>query len=155
MKDPITRKEYGLAYQTGQRQTINFLRSMGVREEEAKEKAQAAWVKGWERRFQLKDKQRAISWINTIALNLYRSSIRRDSLHVAIREFPVPPKENISGIDLEKMLDRCRESEQEILRLRYMMGHDVRDLADRYHCTEIAVRVRLSRARRSLKAKFS
>jgi RNA polymerase sigma-70 factor (ECF subfamily) len=155
MKSPITRTEYGVAYENGRRQTINFLRSMGLREDEAREKAQAAWAKGWERRLQLKDKKKTLSWINTIALNLYRSGIRKDSLHVPIIELPVPPCASNSAIDLERMLNRCRESEQEVLALRYLQGYNVRDLADRYGCTETAVRVRLLRARKSLKAKFA
>jgi RNA polymerase sigma-70 factor (ECF subfamily) len=146
--------EYGLAYENGRRQTINFLLSMGLREDEAREKAQAAWAKGWERRFQLKDKKKALSWINTIALNLYRSCIRKDSLHVPINELPIPPQASNSAIDLERMLNRCRESEQEVLALRYLQGYNIRDLADRYGCSETAIRVKLLRARRSLKAKF-
>jgi RNA polymerase sigma factor (sigma-70 family) len=154
MKSTITRREYGLAYENGRRQTINFLLSMGVREDEAREKAQAAWAKGWERRFQLKDKQKALSWINTIALNLYRSSIRKDSLHVPIDELAAPPQASNTAIDLERMLNRCRKREHEVVALRYLQGYNIKDLADRYGCTETAVRVRLLRARRSLKARF-
>jgi DNA-directed RNA polymerase specialized sigma24 family protein len=154
MKRTITRREYGLAYENGRRQTVNFLLSKGLREDEAQEKAQAAWAKGWERRFQLKDKEKTLSWVNTIAFNLYRSSIRKDSLHGPIREIAVSPDVSISALDLEKMLNRCRQNEHEILMLRYLRGIDITDLADRYNCTETAVRVRLLRARRSLKAKF-
>jgi RNA polymerase sigma factor (sigma-70 family) len=155
MKSPITRQEYGRAYENGRRQTINFLLSMGLREDEAMEKAQAAWVKGWERRYQLKDKQKALSWINTIALNLHRSGIRKDSLHVPINELPVPAQANNCAIDLERMLSRCRRIEHEVLELRYLRGYNISDLANRYGCTETAVRVKLLRARRSLKAKFT
>ena len=154
MKNLITRREYGLAYENGRKQTINFLLSRGLREDEAKEKAQAAWVKGWERRFQLKDKQKALSWINTIALNLYRSGVRRDSRHEPIGELSVQPQVRISAFDMEKMMNRCREREKEILTLRYFRGYDIRDLAGRYGCSETAVRVKLLRARRSLKAAY-
>ncbi len=154
MKSPITQKEYGLAYEDGRRQTINFLLSRGLREDEAKEKAQAAWVKGWERRYQLKDKQKALSWINTIALNLYRSGIRKDSQFDLIGEIPVPSKINIGAIDMERMLNECRGNEREILKLRYFHGYEIKDLAGRYRCTETAVRVKLLRARRSLRAKY-
>jgi RNA polymerase sigma factor (sigma-70 family) len=156
MKSPITRREYGLAYESGCRQTVNFLLSKGLREDEAHEKAQAAWAKGWERRFQLKESEKALSWVNTIAFNLYRTSIRKDSLHGPIHEheISVPPEASIPALDAEKMLRRCRDNEQEILKLRYLRGYDIRDLAGRYDCTETAIRVRLLRARRSLRAKF-
>lgn len=154
MKNPITQKEYGSAYENGRKQTIHFLLSRGLQEDEAREKAQAAWVKGWERRFQLKDKQKTLSWINTIALNLYRSSVRKDSRHEPLGELSVPPQIRISAFDMEKMLNQCREREKEILMLRYFHGYDIRDLAGRYGCSETAVRVKLLRARRSLKTVY-
>jgi RNA polymerase sigma-70 factor (ECF subfamily) len=154
MKNPITQREYGLAYENGRKQTIHFLLSRGLQEEEAREKAQAAWVKGWERRFQLKDKQKALSWINTIALNLYRSSVRRDSRHEPLGELSVQPQIRISAIDMERMLNQCRDGEKKILKLRYFKGYDIRELAHQYGCSETAVRVKLLRARRSLKAVY-
>jgi RNA polymerase sigma factor (sigma-70 family) len=154
MKQSISSKEYGVAYENGRRQTVNFLLSKGLREEEANEKAQAAWAKGWERRFQLRDKEKTLSWVNTIAYNLYRSSIRKESLHGPIGEIAVSPDVSLTALDLEKMLKQCRENEHEILKLRYLKGYDIKDLAGRYSCTETAVRVRLLRARRSLRAKF-
>jgi RNA polymerase sigma-70 factor (ECF subfamily) len=154
MKSPITQQEYGLAYKNGRTQTVNFLLSRGLHEDEAKENAQAAWAKGWERRFQLKDKHKTLSWINTIALNIYRSSFRRDSHQEPMRDFPVQSDVSASAFDVEKMLKQCRRNEREILELRYFEGYDTRDLADRYGCTETAVRVKLLRARRSLKSKY-
>lgn len=154
MKGPITRREYGLAYKNGRRQTESFLLSRGLREDEAQEKAQAAWAKGWERRFQLKDKHRTLAWINTIALNLHRSSFRRDSRWEPMRDFPVAPDISIPEFDLKRLLTQCRQNEREILELRYLGGYDTKDLAARYGCTETAVRVKLLRARRSLKARY-
>jgi RNA polymerase sigma-70 factor (ECF subfamily) len=155
MSRPITRKEFGMAYEKGCSQTVNFLISRGLQEEEANEKAQAAWAKGWERRFQMRDKKKALAWINTIALNLYRSSYRRDSRFEIIHEFPVPARIKVHNLDLYKRLDQCREIDREILKLRYFEGFEIRELADRYDCTETAIRVRLLRARRSLKAKYT
>jgi RNA polymerase sigma-70 factor (ECF subfamily) len=155
MKSQISRKEFGKAYETGRRQTENFLISRGLNEDQAREKAQAAWAKGWERRYQLKEKEKALSWINTIALNLYRSSIRKDSLHEPVGEIPVPSQISLSALDLENMLNQCRESEHRILKLRYIQGYKTRELAKRFGCSETAVRVKLFRARKSLKTKYS
>ena len=155
MSETITGKEFGQAYEKGRIQTVNFLISKGLQEEEANEKAQAAWAKGWERRYQMRDKHKALAWINTIALNLYRSSYRRNSRFESIREFPVPARIDVRNIDLYKRLNQCREMDQEILTLRYLKGFDISDLADRYDCTQTAIRVRLLRARRSLKAKYA
>jgi RNA polymerase sigma-70 factor (ECF subfamily) len=155
MKSPITRKEFGLAYEKGRRQTESFLMSRGLNEDQAREKAQAAWAKGWERRFQLKDREKALSWINTIALNLYRSSIRKDSHQEPVGEIPSAPQVNLIALDMKKMLNRCRQCERQILKRRYLLGYDIRDLAEQYGCSETAVRVKLFRARKSLKAKYS
>ena len=155
MSQPITCEEFGIAYKIGWSQTENFLISRGLQVDEAKEKAQAAWVKGWERRFQIKDKRKTLAWINTIALNLYRSSYRKDSRHDPLFELPVPHGIDFSAIDLHTNLNQCRSGEQRLLRLRYFVGVDIKDLADQYQCTETAMRVKLLRARRSLKARFA
>jgi DNA-directed RNA polymerase specialized sigma24 family protein len=154
MNTAITRKEFSLAYEKGHRQTENFLISKGLNDDQAREKAQAAWARGWERRFQLKDKEKTLSWINTIALNLHRSSIRKVSREEPVGEIPSPPQVNLSSIDLENMLNRCRKSEHQILKLRYFLDYDFSDLAKHYDCSEIAARVRLFRARKSLRAKY-
>ena len=154
MEPTITRKEFGNRYERGRMQTVKFLISRGLREEEAKEKAQAAWAKGWERRYQIKNKKKTLAWINTIALNLYRSSFPRDSRYLSFREHPTSPKVDIAAFDLHRKLDQCRDIEKEILELRYFAGFNIKDLAKRYGCAESAMRVRLLRARRSLRAKY-
>ena len=155
MINPISRKEYGKAYETGRNQTVSFLISRGLNEDEAREKAQAAWAKGWERRYQMKDKKKALAWVNTIALNLYRSSYIRESRYERMREFPVQPHISTAAFDLRNKIEECRKKDNEILKLRYFMGFGIKDLAHRYGCTETAVRVKLLRARRNLKGKFT
>jgi DNA-directed RNA polymerase specialized sigma24 family protein len=154
MRHPMTRKEFGIAYEKGRSQTENFLISRGLQVDEAKEKAQAAWARGWERRFQIKDKTKALAWINTIALNLYRSTYRKDLRHDPMFEFPVQDEIDVSVIDLHKKLYQCKKKERQLLMLRYFLGIDIKDLANRYQCTETAMRVKLLRARKSLKTKF-
>ena len=154
MSGPITRKEFGIAYENGRLQTVNFLISRGLQEDEAVENAQAAWAKGWERRYQMRNKKKALAWINTIALNLYRSSYRREPRVEPIREFPASFPVNVGNLDLQKRLLECRETDREILKLRYYTGLDIKDLAKLYNRTETAIRVRLLRARKNLKARY-
>ncbi len=68
----MTREGYGQAYQKGFSLTVRFLLSRGVQRDAADEAAQAAWVKGWERLEQLRNESSVTTWVNTIALNVYR-----------------------------------------------------------------------------------
>jgi DNA-directed RNA polymerase specialized sigma24 family protein len=54
---------------------------------DAEEVAQAAWAKGWERLSQLRNESFVVIWVNTIALNVYRSGLRRKRLSSAAQEF--------------------------------------------------------------------
>ena len=74
----MTIEEYGSAYKNGYARTTRLLVTRGLSWDDAQETAQAAWVKGWEKRGQLRDSTTVLKWINTIALNMYRSSLRRE-----------------------------------------------------------------------------
>ena len=150
----MTRKEFGTAYENGCTRTVRFLLSRGLSEDEAKETAQAAWVRGWERRNQIRDSERTLTWVNSIALNLYRSQKRRDHRLGEMQEFPVPPSVSLLAIDVKRMLQRCRNSERELLEKRYFYGYEIEELAIEQGCSETAVRVRLLRARRHLRHIF-
>src|SRR5258708_22043158 len=76
----MTTEGFGQAYSRGFDVTIRFLTSRGLRRDHACEVAQAAWVKGWERLGQLRDERFVFTWVNTIALNVYRKAIRTDPL---------------------------------------------------------------------------
>src|ERR1700730_1978979 len=70
-------EEYGCAYQIGLDRTVRLLIARGISWDCAQETAQAAWARGWEKRDQLRDSKMVMTWVNTIALNMYRSSLRR------------------------------------------------------------------------------
>jgi DNA-directed RNA polymerase specialized sigma24 family protein len=73
----MTCEEYGNAYKKGYNLTVRFLVSRGLTYDGAQETAQAAWVKGWERLAQLRDANMVLTWMNSIALNIHRSCVRR------------------------------------------------------------------------------
>ncbi len=147
----MTRKEFGTAYIHGCDRTVRFLRSRGLSEDEAHETAQAAWVRGWERRGQIRDQDKALTWVNSIALNLYRNQLRKDRKREEMHDFAIPPKVSLISIDLRRMLDRCRFSDRELLEKRYFLGYEMAELARDQGCSQTAVRVRLLRARRTLR----
>jgi DNA-directed RNA polymerase specialized sigma24 family protein len=146
----ISPTEYALAYKNGHRRTVNFLMSRGLPEDEAAEKAQAAWARGWERRGQIRDKSRTLTWVNTIAINLYRSQARRDARRCEFTDYAVPPKASLAVVDIHRILRKCRPTDRQILTEHYLIGHGIRDLARKHGCSETAVRVRLLRARRRM-----
>ena len=147
----MTQKEFGSAYTNGCNRTVRFLLSRGLSEDEARETAQAAWVRGWERRGQIRDGDKTLTWVNSIALNLYRSQRRRDHKKEELQEFPIPPRVDLIAIDVHRMLSRCRVTDRELLRKRYFYGYEIDELARDQGCSQTAVRVRLMRARRSLR----
>ncbi len=147
----MTRTEFGTAYADGCQRTVRFLLSRGLSVDEAHETAQAAWVRGWERRCQIRDRNKALTWVNSIALNLYRNQLRRDRKKEEMQDLAIPPRVSLIGIDLRRMLDRCRFSDRELLEKRYFFGYEIGELARDQGCSQTAIRVRLLRARRSLR----
>ena len=150
----MTQGEFGTAYLDGCNRTVRFLLSRGLSEDAARETAQAAWARGWERRAQIRDDQKSLTWVNSIALNLYRSQLRREQKHEPMREMSVPTRVSLDSIDARLLLDRCRRCDRELLVRRYLFGYELRELARDQGCTATAVRVRLMRARRVLRGLF-
>lgn len=74
----MTRSAFGQAYQAGFERTIRFLISRGAGRDGAQEAAQAAWVRGWERLHQLRNDDMLLTWVNTIALNIYRRVLQTE-----------------------------------------------------------------------------
>src|SRR5580693_7536506 len=72
--------EYAEAFEAGYPATRRFLLSRGAAIEEAEEIAQAAWVRGWEFREQLRDPDLVGYWVNSIARNLFRAGFRAKSM---------------------------------------------------------------------------
>jgi DNA-directed RNA polymerase specialized sigma24 family protein len=144
----LTREEYGLAYDIGFGRTVGFLLSRGLSRDDATEKAQEAWARGWERRHQIRDRSKTAIWINTIALNIHRSHARRPAPLSLDREPHESPRVNLARILARQILGRCRDRDRAILVDHYLLENGIGELASRYGCTETTVRVRLMRARR-------
>ena len=145
----MTRDDYGKAYQKGYSMTVRFLVSRGLAYDMAQETAQAAWAKGWERIGQLRDQSMVLTWMNSIALNIHRSYVRREPLLQTLPDLAAPPKTNLAAIDVRRILDSCKSSDRLVLQRHYLEGCRVQEIARSQGWTETAVRIRLLRARRS------
>jgi DNA-directed RNA polymerase specialized sigma24 family protein len=150
----MTRDGYGQAYQKGFDLTVRFLISRGLQRDTANEVAQAAWVRGWERHGQLRNDDFVITWVNTIALNVYRSLLRNETL--VTREVGQIPDRvvaiDLAAIDVSRMLSSCA-SRDRILMEQYMDGFTMAEIARKHNSTETAIRIRLLRARRAARCR--
>lgn len=143
---------YGDAYVNGYHLTKRFLLSRGVPFDSAEEAAQAAWARGWACRDSLRNPRQIVRWINSIALNLFRTEIRKErrcgELHdmLAARD----SGRDLAAVDLSRALLYCKRPEGELLWQYYVAGYSSGELAELWGCSPVAIRVRLLRARRKL-----
>jgi DNA-directed RNA polymerase specialized sigma24 family protein len=151
----MTREEYGSAYSKGYTVTVRFLVSRGLTYDSAQETAQAAWAKGWERLAQLRDSNMVLTWMNSIALNIHRSCMRREPFLHPLPELATSPKVNLAAIDVGRILKTCKQNDRLVLQRHYLEGYKVQEIAHANGWTETAVRIRLLRARRAVGKRFA
>ena len=150
----MTRESYGQAYQRGFDLTVRFLLSRGVQRDSAQEVAQTAWVRGWERLNQLRNEGLVVTWVNTIALNVYRSLIRREPLKQALPKLSDKTTAiNMAAIDVARVLKFCRPCDRKLL-VQSMYGITTEEIARTQGVTETAIRIRLLRARREARSRI-
>jgi DNA-directed RNA polymerase specialized sigma24 family protein len=150
----MTVEAYGQAYQRGFGRTIRLLLSRGARSECAREAAQAAWAKGWECINQLSNESIVITWVNTIALNCYRSFLRSENRHLPLTDLPTGAEVNLGAIDLGRFLEWCRPSDRQLFE-DYLQGYRLEEIARRQNISYTAVRIRLLRARRAVQSRVN
>jgi DNA-directed RNA polymerase specialized sigma24 family protein len=148
----MTREAYGQAYQRGYNLTVRFLISRGVPRDMARDVAQAAWVKGWERLSQLRNESMVTTWVNAIAMNVHRSVLRSERAFQALPEFYTGAGVNLAAIDLNRILKFCAPRDRALLELQ-MQGDTAEEIARKQGVTETAIRIRLLRARRAARSK--
>jgi DNA-directed RNA polymerase specialized sigma24 family protein len=144
----MTREGYGQAYQRGYDSTVRFLRSRGVARDLVDDVAQAAWAKGWERLGQLRNESMVIIWVNSIAINVYRSVLRRERPTEVLTDFPGRGGLDVAAIDVVRILEFCPPRDRALLEL-HMQGATAPEIAQKHGVTVTAIRIRLLRARRA------
>ena len=145
---------YADAFESGFGATRRFLVSRGLAVEEAEEIAQDAWVRGWEHRDQLREPRLVGYWVNAIARNLFRAKFRAP-VRVSIGENQDPSYTmSLDLIELNRILESCSVRDRAMLE-QIMEGYSAEEIAQTSGITSTGVRVRLLRARQSLRRKFS
>jgi DNA-directed RNA polymerase specialized sigma24 family protein len=87
--DTITLDQLAAAYASGHISTAHFLIS---RESSPKTAAQAAWAKGWEHHGTLREAEKVVNWVNTIAFNLFRSQFRTREITTLAPDVVIAPQ---------------------------------------------------------------
>ncbi len=149
----MTVEAYGHAYQHGFDRTIRLLLSRGARIDCAREAAQAAWAKGWERIGQLRNESVVTTWVNTIALNFYRNVMRSENHQLPLTDLATTAGINLAFIDLERFLAQCRLSDRQLFD-DYLQGYPIEEIAGRRGISYTAARIRLLRARRMVQSRI-
>lgn len=145
----MDRNEYGEAYKKGYGATRRFLLAHGAPIEDAEEISQAAWVRGWEYRDQLREPGMLGFWVNSIARNLYRARFR-GPLNVPLDGLNPSYSMDLDTIELEHLLDRCTRRDRMLLE-RNLQGYSAEEIARDAGITSTGIRVRLLRIRQSLR----
>lgn len=145
---------YADAFQAGFGATRRFLVSRGAPLDEAEEIAQAAWARGWEHREQLRDPDLVSFWVNSIARNLFRASFRSRT-QVPLDAGPEPSYAfDTDAIELRRMLELCEDGDRALLE-ESLEGYSAEEMARASGISSVGVRVRLLRARQSLRRKMA
>ncbi len=149
--------EYAAAYRKGWRYTQKFLISKGVPYDDALDITQEAWMKGWEHIAQLRNPKTISTWVNTIALNIHRTILRKqNNSHVEIfYDQPGPCPNYNDCIDAKLVFGMRKKADATILKEHYIMGKSSREIAEEYGVTISAVLIRLMKARRRAKRRLT
>src|SRR6476661_7270272 len=123
----MKRTEYSDAFQNGYSATRRFLISRGAALEEAEEIAQAAWVRGWEYREQLRDPGLVSFWVNSIARNLFRARFRGPQTSQLDGVTP-SYQMDLDAIELRRMLESCSRRDRALLE-RSLAGYSAEEIA--------------------------
>lgn len=159
----LTETVFSEAYGKFYGKTVRYLQSLNMSYEQAEEIAQAAWVRGWEKRNQLKKLDSVGAWINGIAKNLMRVDWQRtrpflhgiavgvdDIEEMMVLSYDPTDLMEIHG-DLQVILSMLSAEDRLLLVESYMMEYTSLELAPAYGLDPVSVRVRLLRIKNDIR----
>jgi len=93
------------------------------------------------------------TWVNTIALNLFRNELRREGSGQPLVKIQSNFRMDMAPIDVDRILTYCRPAERVLLE-HQLDGATVDEVARVFGVTRTAIRIRLLRARRAVRARL-
>ncbi len=94
-----------------------------------------------------------LTWVNTIALNVYRGLWRKEKRSVPLRERDSEFEIDLTPIDVAMVLQTCHHRERTLLE-QQIQGITAEELAGQRGVSKTAIRIRLMRARRSARERI-
>ena len=151
----MTCDEYGQMYQKGFLRTVRLLQGHGASMNHAEDLAQTAWLQGWRKLDQLRDRSLLTGWINTIAINCYRREGPREARFDALSGFEVSTSLGIdsTALDIVTILKACPLRDRTLFE-QQLDGLSIQEIADEQGISATAMRIRLLRARRATRRRL-
>ncbi len=150
----MTQEAFGQAYRQGHVKTVRFLRSRGASLHDAEDAAQSAWLQGWQKIHQLRDEGMIGRWINTIAVNYHRRGMSRQARYQELTDRCGQVGMDLAPLDTAKILECCRPADR-VLFEHQLSGLTTQEIAQQQRVTTTAIRIRLLRARRAVRARLA
>ena len=150
----MDKSDYAQAFESGYGATRRFLLSRGAALDEADEIAQAAWVRGWEYREQLRDPSLIGYWVNSIARNLFRAQFRTAPTSSLDGTEPAYNMGLENTIEIKRMLERCGQRDRALLE-KSLNGYSAEEIAKTEGISSTGIRVRLLRIRQGIRAQLT
>jgi len=147
----MTHEGYGQAYQQGFERTVRLLRSRGASVDNAEDVAQAAWLRGWEKLDQLRNEEMILSWVNSIAINRHRRESQCEARYQPLPELCGSIGVDSAPLDAARILKFCCQPDR-LLFEQQLSGLTTEEIAKKHGVTATAIRVRILRARRAVRA---
>jgi RNA polymerase sigma-70 factor, ECF subfamily len=119
----------------------------------ARDSAQLAWIKAWQRLPSVREPGRLRAWLIAIAANEARQYLRAHRRR-HVREIAPPPEDELHGqntmtsadrLDLDAALVRLEPADRGLLAMRYLAGLTAEEIGVATGLTASGVRSRLSR----------
>jgi len=151
----MTCDEYGQMYQKGFLRTVRLLQGRGASMNQAEDLAQTAWLQGWRKLDQLRDRSLLTGWINTIAVNFHRRDGAREARYEELSGLEashlVDPVSD--RLDVASVLNTCRPRDRMLFQ-QQLDGLTIQEIADQQGISATATRIRLLRARRAARRRL-
>jgi RNA polymerase sigma-70 factor, ECF subfamily len=163
--EPTPTAELLTRAQTGEREAFTKLVEQHHRElvriayaitgdiDAARDSAQLAWIKAWQRLPSVREPARLRAWLIAIAANEARQHLRAHGRR-RVREIAPPPQDESPGqntitsadrLDLDAALVRLEPADRGLLAMRYLAGLSAEEIGVATGLTASGVRTRLSR----------
>ena len=120
--------------------------------DEYEDAVQDSILSAWEHLHQLKDETAFEAWLTQILINECRQRMRHQKREKAAEQELSHLLESSESLPLHDALDQMNPQERRLLLMHHEEGYSIGEIAKQNNTTEAAVKMRLYRARKSLRA---